>query len=109
MLIADRRYDEAEACIGTIKSIDPWISAYMYDEVELLYRKDKDAAIKYMEEQLEGVIDSIIGGIGSIAASISGFSEAGPELKAESRQLKKRLLDFCLKGLTHKRKKALRE
>ena len=64
MLIADSRYDEAETCIEAMKSIDYWSMRYIYDEAELLYRKDEEAAIRYMEERLELVIDGMVEGIG---------------------------------------------
>lgn len=120
MLIADSRYDEAQACIETIKSIDHWNRIYIYDEAELLYRKDEEAATKYMEMQLKSVIEDIVSGISSFSQCphqrplgdiVLGTKDAANTRlleEQESLHLLERLLDFCLRVFTEERNEALR-
>lgn len=63
MLMARGCYEKAEECIKDIKRIDHWDKSYIYDEAELLYRKDAKAGINYIHEQLEELIKDIVNGI----------------------------------------------
>lgn len=98
MLMADGRDEDAEICIEDIKDIDCWTRIYIYDEAILRYRKDKDAGIEYMQDQLERVMHDIVSGMSNFFLGVNDN---------DRKCLGEKLRDVGIKALTQKWKKKI--